>query len=174
MLLFEPCMEGWIYNMISMFYQCCNYMRNHVAIPTLYMQPTFNISKKTKNNVAFRLENGWKITLHLCCISTLNWSFIEYLNTTSPQRLMQRWINIRTTKCARRVYIYSQHHCRWRSCFLANKTLHFLAFYMKIDMYVHFWYTKKNTPKKIEKLPKVAKFWKWPKTFIEQEKSIFW
>ena len=52
---------------------------------------------------------------------------------------------------------YSQRHCRWRSRFLAYKTLNFGAISIKFGMYAYFWHTKKYSQKNLKYCPKWSK-----------------
>ena len=54
-----------------------------------------------------------------------------------------------------------------------QNTAKFRPIFMKMYMYVYILYTKKIVKKNSKKIPNLAKFWNWPKTLKEQEKSIF-
>ena len=69
--------------------------------------------------------------------------------------------------------MYSLAHNVRRQCFLGYKTLNFVDFYMQIYVHIYFYMQKNIFLKKCENLAIVAKFWKWTKTLMVQEKSIF-
>ena len=104
------------------------------------------------------------LTVGSICRMVISWNNLSYL-VSSYELTKNTFLFI--------IRFYSQCHCRWRSRFLAYKTLNFGAISIKFGMYAYYIHTKKYSPNNLGYCPKLPSS-TWPDEMVSQSEILIW